>query len=325
MSLTRLEGGPPGSPHARWTVPPNRERDLSKGPFDHLWVRLMAVVLAVGGFIVRSFAPQAIDTMSLFVIESKGWLVYLLGQGLFLWLVRYTRDRISFDGSVRKLLMSANMGQACPVQVVVRQWGVVTGADQGLAWIEGDRLSFKGVSTAFFTRRSDLPAWVMWSREQRKQSASNRPRRRLPLPWVDGASLEIEILNRHEDLGVQRRAARFEQELTTWCRSPIPASHAESLLPPSDVHPGVVPGPSFVWEAAVGTVVLLLMNLFACFAPLKLNIHEPILWFEGGFRLAAAALSVALVRELVLTVHSQTIRAYCLHHGGPPTGANRSE
>lgn len=325
MSLVRLDGGPPGSPHAKWSVAPTRERYAAKGPFDHPFVRMMAVLFSVGGFFVRSFAPQALDVMSLFVIESKGWLVFLLGQGLYLWLVHYGRDRISLDGSIRKLLLSANQGQTCPVQVVVRQWGVVTGADQGLAWIEGDRLCFKGVATTFHTSRTDLPAWVMWSRRQRQQSDTRHPKRRLPLPWVDGASLEIEVINRHEDLGVQRRAARFDHDLTEWCRSSMPSQHQASLLPPSDVHPGVLPRPSFGWEVAVGTVAFLLMNLFAVFAPLKLDTHEPIFWFELFFRTAAVTLSVGLARELALTVHSQTIRAYYLHHGGPHGAQNRTE
>jgi hypothetical protein len=285
----------------------------------------MAVLFSLGGFFVRSYAPHALDVMSLFVIESKGWLVFLLGQGLFLWLERYGRDRIAVDSNLRRMLIGSQMGQTCPVQVVVRQWGVVTGADQGLAWIDGDRLCFKGAATTFQTHRRDLPAWVMWTKDQRRNSDPRRARRRLPLPWADECSLEIEVINRHEDLGVQRRAVRFDQDLTRWFRDSVADSPGESVLPPSDVHPGVMPRPPFVWESATLTVAFLLMNMFAVFAPVPLDVKLPLFWYEVFFRVGSLAMSALLARELALTVHSQTIRAYHLHHGGPQSGKNRPE
>ena len=87
----------------------------------------MAVVLTLAGFGVRSFANLAIDAMSLFVIESKGWIVFLLGQGILIWLIRRRRDRVPHDTTIRRLLKEARAGEACPVQIVIRQWGVVMG------------------------------------------------------------------------------------------------------------------------------------------------------------------------------------------------------
>ena len=105
----RLDGGSPSSHHAKWSLPPGRERLDPSTALDHVAVRLLVLGMLFVGFCVRGFANLALDAMSLFIIESKGWIVFLLGQGVIIWLIRERRDRVPQDSSIRKLKRCATL------------------------------------------------------------------------------------------------------------------------------------------------------------------------------------------------------------------------
>ena len=321
----RLDGGSPSSHHAKWSLPPGRERLDPSTALDHVAVRLLVLGMLFVGFCVRGFANLALDAMSLFIIESKGWIVFLLGQGVIIWLIRERRDRVPQVSSIRKLLMEANAGDACPVRIVVRQWGVVTGGDQGLAWIEGDRLIFKGSSTTFHPRRSEFPAWVLWSRRDRRNAGGESQKRRLPLPWGDQATLEIVPIDRYDDHAIRRRAANFDRKLDAWLKSSPTRSHERSLLPPAEIHPSLLTSPKFVWGTVVTTVSVCLLDLLAIVTPVSLDRHQAIFWVEAIMRLLALMAAALLLRECGQTVRTQTIRSYCLSRPAPETVDNRAQ
>ncbi|MES1228413.1 MAG: hypothetical protein ABUL72_07050 [Armatimonadota bacterium] len=321
----RLDWGTPGSPHAKWSLPPLRERLDPTATIDHGALRALAFGMAFAGFCIRAFAHLSIDPMSLMIIESKGWIVFLLGQGLLLTLIRRRRDRVPQDLTIRRLLTEAKASRACPAQIVIRQWGVVTGADQGLAWIEGDRLIFKGSCTTFHPRRADIPAWVMMSRRERSLALSGRTRRTVPLPWPDGSSLQIEPIDRYDDHAVRRRAAAFDHDLDQWLTSSPETSRERSLLPPLEIHPSVLTSAKFVWGTVAATVGVALLDLVAILTPLSLNRNLPIFWIELILRPVAVVFGTLALKECAFTVRTQTIRSYCLHHPTPDGTQNRSE
>lgn len=279
------------------------------------------LLAVVAGFVVRSFGPEGRDAMSVFVIEAKGWLLFLGAQTALGLLVCRRRDHIPLDGAVKRLLLEGH-GESCPVQVEVRQANVLTGTDHGLAWFDSGRLVFKGASTAFHMGRDCLPPWPLWSRKEKRLALE---RSMLALGGAPPCTLAITPIDPYEDHSTRRRARAFAVALQGWLTNPDRDRAAPSLLPPLGLHPHALLDKGFVVASTLMLTFVLTLDLVAILWPIKMDLTTALFAFEAIGRLGAVATGGFLARQLTLTIVSHRFRTAMLGRETQAAHGDRAE
>src|SRR5690606_17807543 len=120
---------------------------------------------------------------------------------------------------------------------------------------------FKGLQTVFRLNWEDIPPMSLWDRKDVPNLAANRMPTTLPIPYENrGLKVKYEILDANEDFASRRRAAYFYSGLLEWLRD-RPNSALETLLPPTDVHPGFCMPGRATWEPVYGLGAIILVDL----------------------------------------------------------------
>lgn len=149
-------------------------------------------------------------------------------------------SRVSIGPGLARMAPNRPNDQACAVRISVFQRGTLTGEDEGYLWVEDGTLFYRGLQAVFRLNREDVPPISRWPRSIRPDPLSGKFTRDVPVP-VRGRRLilRLDLIQPFEDHKARREALAFQRRLYDWLEE-RPQGSLETLLPPMDVHPGLL-------------------------------------------------------------------------------------
>jgi len=231
-------------------------------PQETLVLRLFAWFFVLSGLIYYFFYARRWEVPEVALtshIQALGMIAVAELCLVFL----YTRlaNKIDLGPGLRRLQAKVPDENACPVAIEIVQSEVVTGSDEGFAWIEEGTLFFKGLQTVFRLNAEDVPPLSSWPKKYRPSIDRGVPPRNILVP-VGNRTLRVrlKLIDPFEDRGARRRSAQFNRSLVKWLAE-RPTGSLETLLPPLELHDALRHDSLFQFEGIVAGIGLLLLNL----------------------------------------------------------------
>lgn len=238
-------------------------------PGETLHFRIMAwIMLLAASVYILVFLRTPLADNQAWIMHTKGYML-LVGMHLLLaYLYGRASDFIDLGIPLRKLQYKVPREDAVPVEIKIRQSGVVTGCDQGYMWFDDEVLYYKGRQTAFRINRDDFPAATLMPRKERPDLGRMKFPKSLTLVVNDRKiRLCLKMIDPFEDFASRRKAQQFQIDLSDWILgSAQPAM--ESLLPPVEVHPSLIRKGWGKVEPLFGAGFLFALNVILCAAVL---------------------------------------------------------
>ncbi|MCW5938898.1 MAG: hypothetical protein KF884_04845 [Fimbriimonadaceae bacterium] len=287
-------------PVADWRVPFFTTERAVKAATETIWQRSLAWFFLSSGalflfFVARKYAHPEANL----VAQIEALALMAASQLTLIFLCSRLSDRFDVGPGLKRLGAKVPSEDACPVSIEVKQFGVVTGYDEGYMWIEDGTLFFKGLQTVFRLNAEDVPPLGAWPNKARPNPLKGRDISCVPF-LTGGVSAEVRfrIIDPFEDYHARRRSAKFLRELTLWA-SNRPSGSLESLLPPLSVHPALTTNRPLRHEGLVTGLLIAALNLVVL-TTLKVDLSmrslasvETLIVAFGGSALTLAALQLA--------------------------------
>ncbi len=280
-------------PVSGWRLPASEAERIVSDQRETLGLRVVVWALLLAAMLIGSFAREAIDDMSLYVIESKSLFAVIAAEIALLVLYRRMRDHIWMSHGLKRIRARVPDDRAVAVRYTMKREGVVTGSDEGFVWLNDGTLYFKGLQSVWRLNRDDMPPVSMWPKGRRPRLAEGKPPTSLPMPH-GGARGEMTLapIDPYEDHATRRKFDAFYHELEAWLLAP-PDGHIESLLPPVDLHPSLEHSRGTVAEIRIASVALIMLNgMMATVARLHMR--------QGGFVESAGLIASCIYFALMI-------------------------
>lgn len=256
-------GEAPARPEATWRVPAQIAELVQHSPHETVILRLFAwffVLCGIGYYFIYARRWETAQVALTSHIQVLGMTA--VAQLCLVFLYARLSNKIDLGPGLRRLQTKVPAEDACPVAIDVIQHEVVTGSDEGFAWIEDGTLYFKGLQTVFRLNVSDVPPLSEWPRKYRPSIDKGIPPRHILIPVDDRmVRLRLQLIDPFEDRGARRRSAMFNRSLVKWLAE-RPTGSLESLLPPLGLHLALQGNRPFRYEGLIGGICLLAINLF---------------------------------------------------------------
>ncbi|MBA4292305.1 hypothetical protein C0431_04990 [bacterium] len=230
----------PVRPTSYWRVSSRVEDHLLTGQNESVYIRsVFWILLSISVVYVIAFLrrPSLSDEIA-WILHLKGYLVIaFINAGLF-YIYRRLLNHLHLGPGLKKLRLKIPNEDALPVRITITQNDGVTGIDEGYMWLEDGTIFYKGRQTVFRLNRDDVPPLSTWPKRDRPNPGMNKLPDTLLIPVENRLlKLHFSILDSHEDFGTRRKAHLFQSNLLSWLKN-RPEGSLESLLPPTDLHPG---------------------------------------------------------------------------------------
>jgi len=296
----------PLKPTSYWRLSSRVEEHLLSNRQETAWLRVVFwLILGISAsYVILFLRREDLTEDVVWILHLKGYVLILLMHAALLFTYRRSNDHLHIGPGLKKLKTKIPNESAVPVRITILQHKAITGVDEGYLWIEDGTIFYKGIQTAFRLNWEDIPPMGLWSRKDRPNLAANRMPTILPIPFENrDLKVKYEILDSHEDFGTRKRAATFYNSLVTWLRE-RPNSSLESLLPPTEIHPGFKMEGRAMFEPVYATGIMAALDLILI---LSMN-------FGVSFRGSAAGFAV-LATLILATVFILSVRLFlhCLN------------
>jgi len=250
-------------PTSYWRLSSRVEEHLLSNRQETAWLRVVfwAILGISASYVILFLRRSDLTEDVVWILHLKGYvLITLMHAGLF-YIYRRLNDHLHIGPGLKKLKTKIPNEGAVPVRIHILQHKAITGVDEGYMWIEEGTIFYKGIQTAFRLNWEDIPPMSLWDRKDRPNIAANRMPTTLPIPFENrDLKIKYEILDSHEDFGTRKRAATFYNSLLQWLRE-RPNSSLETLLPPTEIHPGFKMEGRATFEPVYATGILAGLDL----------------------------------------------------------------
>lgn len=297
-------------PNSFWRVSSRVEDHLFTNQNETLIVRtIFWILLGVSAIYVLAFLRREnLSDEVAWILHLKGYLVITLLNAGLLYIYKRILNHIHLGPGLKKLHAKIPDEDAVPVRIRITQNGAITGVDEGFLWILEGTLYYKGRQTVFRLNREDVPPLSLWPRKERPNLALNRLPESILVPTENHLlKINYTILDSHEDFGTRRKASHFQNQLVDWLTE-RPVGSLESLLPPTELHPGFL-SQFRGQEPLIAGIVLTSLNLTIVLA---MNIGVNFSASSQGFAILCTILHLILlafsVKFLLLAANTIKIR-----------------
>ncbi len=299
-------------PVSHWRLSSRIEEHLLGTRQETVWLRTVfwANFGIAATYVLMFLRRSDLTDEVAWILHIKGYIIITLMHFALFYLYRRMINHLHIGPGMRRLKTKIPNDSAVPVRISVIQRGITTGIDEGFLWIDDGTIFFKGLQTVFRLNWEDIPPISLWDRKDVPNLGANRMPTTLPIPYEKRQlKIKYEILDAHEDFATRRKAAHFYSSLLEWLRD-RPNSALETLLPPTDVHPGFCMPGRTTWEPVYGLAAIAAIDI-ALLLSMNLGVN-----LRGSSQAFAVLLSIILaiggavaIKNFILAYRTVTIRA----------------
>lgn len=253
----------PARPISHWRLSARVEDHLFNTKNETVGIRVILwALLAVATVYILAFLRRSdLSEDAVWILHLKAYFVSAVLDSALFYIYYRMLNHLHLGPGLKRLKHKLPDDSAVPVRITVTQRAVVTGIDEGYAWFQEGTLFYKGRQTTFRLNRDDIPATSLWAKKDRPNLRLNKMPEVLPIPYKDtDLHIRYTILDSQEDFGTRRQASHFYNSLVNWL-STRPEGSWESLLPPTDLHPGFRPDTRQAKEPVIAGAILCAVNL----------------------------------------------------------------
>lgn len=306
------ESDSPARPTSFWRISSRVEDHLLTGRNETIYLRVIFwILLAISATYIIAFLRRSDLTEDVvWILHLKGYVLVAIANVALLYIYRRMLNFLYLGPGLKRLKLKLPDESAVPIRLTLTQHNAITGVDEGYLWFSEGTLFYKGRQTTFRLNREDVPAISLWKRKERPNLALNKMPETLPVPYGDtDLKIKFSVLDSHEDFTTRRQASHFYNSLIQWLND-RPQGSLESLLPPTDLHPGFRIRERYGKEPLYAAIALTVTNLTII---LSMNFGTSFRGSAVGFAALCTILhvvllifSIKLLRDSMNTVRVRT-------------------
>lgn len=299
-------------PTSFWRVSSRVEDHLLTGKNETIYVRIIfwALLAICTSYIVGFLRRPDLTDEVVWILHLKGYVIAAISNIALIYIYRRMMNYLYLGPGLKRLKLKLPDDSAVPIRMTITQQKAITGLDEGYLWFSDGTLFYKGRQTTFRLNREDVPAISLWNRKERPNLAMNRMPEILPIPNGNSdLKIKFSILDSHEDFTTRRQASQFYNSLILWLND-RPQGSLESLLPPTELHPGFRISDRNGREPLYAAIALTVTNIIVI---LSMNFGTSFRGSAVGFAVLCTLLhlvllyfSVKLLREAHNTIRVRT-------------------